>query len=323
MINEIKEIKNIPWDERFDFLLKNAFFIDIETTGLSRDYSDIISITLLYFHKNSFILHQVFCQYRIDEHEALKYLKDLVKNKKFVITYNGNSFDIPFLSTKFKKHLIEFDFDFFIKLDLYNWMRQFKNKINLENLKLKTIEKHFNIERKDTLQGEDIITLYEAYKIEPRKEFSSLILQHNYEDVLNLPTLFNSIISLYDEVLFYDSLVVKINNEDFKISKNSLICSFNILTDFNTDYIHSHIDYNLKVNYKNQKMSLTIPLGFFMDEKIHEFYYIDNEIFKIKSFTGIKGIKKNLVPVKFNDKIFYNNIIDLVKIILSPIFDCH
>lgn len=323
MITESKEISNITYDENFSFLIKEAFFIDIETTGLSREFSDIISITILFYNKNNYILHQVFCEYKVDELEALKYLRDLIKDKKYVITYNGNSFDIPFLSTKFKKHLIEFNFDSMIKLDLYNWMRQLKIKINVDNLKLKTIEKYFNINREDTLLGEDIITLYEAYKIEPRKEFSSLIMQHNYEDVLNLPAILKNIIDLYDEVLYYESLIVKIKHEDFKINKNSLVCSFNTLTDFKTDYIHSSINYNLKVDIKSQKMDLVIPLGFFKDEKISEFYFIDNEYYKVKSYTAIKGIKKNLMPVKFNEKVFFNNLIDLVKTILSTIFTCH
>lgn len=323
MITKCREIKNITCKDNLSLLLNEAFFIDIETTGLSREYSDIIAITVLFYEKNSYILHQIFCEYKIDEPEAIKLLKELISNRKYIITYNGNSFDIPFLSAKFKKHLINFDFEMLIKIDLYNWMRQLKNKINIENFKLKTAEKYFNIMREDTLLGEDIITLYEAYKVEPRKEFSSLILQHNYEDVLNLPILFNSIINLYDDVIYYDKLIVKINSDDFKISKNSLICRFNIIADYEHDYIHSGINFNLHLDSKSQIIKLSIPLGFFKDDRIHEFYFIDNNDYKVKSYTGIKGIKQNLMPVKFNDKIFYDNIINLVKTILNLIFNCH
>lgn len=322
MITECRKITGIALNDNINKLLDKAFFIDIETTGLSREYSNIISITVLLYEKNCYYIHQIFCEYKVDEPEALKYLKDLVKTKEYIITYNGNSFDIPFIVSKYQKYNINFNFDLFIKIDLYNWMRQFKNKLEIENLKLKTVEKHFNIKREDTLCGEDIITLYEAYKVEPRKEFSYLILQHNYEDVFNLPLLLDNIINLYDSVLYFEGLIVKITNEDFKIKKNSLNCKFNIISNSKTDYIHQAFNFNLKVNPSGGTMEMIIPLGFFKDERIQEFYFIDNNEYSVKTYTAIEGIKKNLMPIKFNDKIFYNNLIDLVKTILYVIFNC-
>lgn len=321
MITEFREINSIITNEKLNVLLKEAFFIDIETSGLSREYSDIISITILMYEKGSCYIHQIFCEYKIDESEALKYLKDLVKAKKYIITYNGNSFDIPFLISKYKKYNIDYDFNLFIKIDLYYWMRSLKYKLEIENLKLKTIEKHFNIEREDTLNGEDIITLYEAYRIEPRKEFSSLILNHNYEDVFNLPILFNNIINLYDEILYYADFIIKINYEDFTIKKNSLVCKLSIITSHITDYIHSAINFNLRVDYASQTMELVIPLGFYKDDRIQEFYFLDNNEYNVKSYTAIEGIKRNLMPIKFNQKTFYSNITNVIKSILEPIFN--
>lgn len=321
MITECKEITGIILNDNIKALLKEAFFIDIETTGLSREYSNIISITVLLYEKSCCYVHQIFCEYKIDEPEALKYLRDLVGTKKYIITYNGNSFDIPFIVSKYQKYSINFNFDSFIKIDLYNWMRQFKNKFEIENLKLKTVEQHFNIKREDTLCGEDIITLYEAYRLEPRKEFSYLILQHNYEDVFNLPILFNNIINLYDKVLYFEDLIVKITSEDFKIKKNSLICKFNIISNYKTDYIHQAINFNLKINSASQTMEMIIPLGFFKDERIQEFYFIDNNEYSVKTYTAIEGIKRNLMPIKFNGKMFYNNIISVVTTIIESAFN--
>lgn len=320
MITKLTEMKNVVINENLSFLLNEAFFIDIETSGLSREYSNIISITILMYEKGNCYIHQIFCEYKIDEPEALKYLRDLVKTKKYIITYNGNSFDIPFLISKYKKYEIDYDFNVFIKIDLYYWMRSLKYKLEIENLKLKTVEKYFNIKREDTLNGEDIITLYEAFKIEPRKEFSSLILNHNYEDVFNLPILINNIINSYDEILFFKNLVVMINHEDFIIKKNSLICKFNIITNHITDYIHSSINFNLKVDSVSQTMELVIPLGFYKDDRIHGFYFIDNNEYNVNSYTALDGIKRNLMPIKFDDKIFYSNIINLVKTIVDTIF---
>lgn len=319
MIIDFKEIPYLTSNENLGRLFNNAVFIDIETTGLSRIHADIISVTLLLYLDNSYKIYQIFCEYKIDEPEALKYLKELIINKKYIVTYNGNSFDIPFLANKFQKYNIESDMNSFTKIDLYILIRPVRNRIQVENLKLKTVEGFFNIEREDTLLGEDIITLYNAYRIEPRKEFSFLILQHNYEDVLNLPILFEHILNLYDDVLYYNNLIVTLNYSDFKIKKNSLICILSVIADCKHDYVHTSLNFNLRIDYKSQSMELDIPLGFFTDEKIKEFYFIDNNNYKIKSYTAIEGIKRNLMPIKFNGKIFDSNMVNVVKNILSSI----
>lgn len=320
MIVNSNDIDNISNNDSINELLKESFFLDIETTGLSRQYSDIISITLLIYETNSYKMYQIFCQYKVDEPDALKFMKDLIKSKKYVITYNGNSFDIPFLINKTQKHDINIDFESFIKIDLYNYMRQLRTKIQISDLKLKTAENYFNIKRNDTLSGKDITVLYEAYKIEPRNEFSYLIMQHNYEDVYNLPILFNNIFNLYDDILYYNKLIVKINSNDFSIKKNSLLCKFNIISDFKTDYIHPGINFDLNLNINSQIMNINIPVGFFKDNAVSEFYYVDNNEFKIKSYIAIDGIKRNLMPIKFNGKIYYENIINIIKNILNSLF---
>ena len=288
MITEYREINNLTENNNLDCIFKNSFFIDIETTGLSRRYSDIISITVLLYENDSYKIHQIFCQYKIDEPEAMKYLRNLIHKKKYVITYNGSSFDVPFLISKSQKHNIKIDFNSYIKIDLYSRLRQMKNKIDIDSLKLKSVEKYFGINRNDVICGEDVITLYKAYQIEPRNEFSRLIMEHNYEDVFNLPILFNCIINLYDTVLYYDNLIVKINNEDFKFKKNNFYCN--------------------------------IPLNFFCDEKIDDFYYVDNNDFNVITYTAIQGIKQRLIPVKFNGKMFYDNITNIIESILTSVF---
>nr|WP_300093036.1 ribonuclease H-like domain-containing protein [Sedimentibacter sp.] len=314
--NETSITTNIELSE----LMKQSVFLDIETTGLSRQFSDIISITILLHEDNVYKIHQIFCQYSVDEPQALKLLKDLIKNKKFIITYNGNSFDIPFLSFKAQKHGIDLKLENMIKIDLYNYLRHVKNKIEIPGLKLKAVEEYFKINRTDTLSGEDVTVLYEAYRLEPRKEFSFLIMQHNYEDVLNLPVLMNSIFSLYDDVLYFNNLVVKVNTNDYCIKKNSLAGKFNIISDLKADYIHSSINFNLNMNISSQTMDLDIPVGFFKDSSISEFYFVDNKEYNLKSYTAIEGIKRNLIPIKLNGKMYYTNILGLTKSILHSIF---
>ncbi len=314
------QINNITDNQYLNEIYKQSIFIDIETTGLSRKYSDIISITVLLFEDDKYKIYQIFCQYKVDQPVALKYLKYLIKSKKYIITYNGNSFDIPFLAEKATQNNIDIDFDCMIKIDLYNYVQRFKNKINTVDLKLKTVEKYFCIERNDTLMGKDVLTLYEAYQLEPRKEFSYLILKHNYEDVYNLPLLMNNIFNLYDEVLYLKDLIVTINNRDIAIKRNLLSCYFNIVTDKTKDFISHNMNYNMKLSVSLQSLEINIPLNFFKHEIIKEFYYLNDDEYNIKSFTAIKGIKRNLIPIKINDKVYYDNINNVVKEIVKEGF---
>lgn len=321
IINEY-EINDIRDNHRLDEIYKESLFIDIETTGLSKIYSDIISITLLVYKDDKFRIYQIFCQYKSDQPQTLKYLKDLMKSKKYIITYNGNSFDIPFLAEKSKQFGTGLDFESLTKIDLYLLMKKLKYKINIVDLKLKTVEEYFCIERNDTIGGMDVVTLYEAYKLEPRKEFSDLILLHNYEDVNNLPLVMNNIFALYDDVIYLRNLIVTINYDGLSIKKNLIQCNFNVITAIDKDFINHSINYDMILSVDNQTLVINIPLHTYKDETIGEFYYLDNNEYELKTFTGLKGIKRNLIPIRINDKIYIDNIKSIVRKILEEGFGC-
>lgn len=312
--------KNAVGYENADNLMKEAFFFDIETSGLSHKNCSIISITTLFYENNTYKIYQLFLEHIIDEKEMLQYFKELIKHKKYAVTYNGNTFDIPFITNKSLKLGVELNFDEYIKIDLYNDLRHIKNKIAISDLKLKTVEEFFNIKRNDTISGQDVVVLYEAYKIEPRKEFVSLILQHNYEDVYNLPVLLNKIYNLYDVILSYENLTVKINYKDFVFKKNILMASFYIISDLKRDFINRSLNYDLKIDIKSQVLDLSLPLNLFKNDDIKEFYYVDNNDYRLQSYTGIRGIKNNLIPLKFNSTICNNNLLAVTKKILNSIF---
>lgn len=320
IINCTELTNNIVEDKNINEFFKEAFFFDIETTGLSHKYSRIISISVLLFENKTFRIYQLFCEHKTDEKEMIKYFREYIKNRKYIITYNGNTFDIPFIINKAMQFNINCNLNEFVKIDLYSEMRYLKNKINIENLKLKTVEEYFNIKRKDTINGQDVIILYEAFRIDPRKEFSTLILQHNYEDVYNLPLLFKNIINLYDQIIIYPNIIIKINYFDFIFKKNSLLVNIHIITDYKNNIIHHNINFDLIIDITSQLLTINIPISYFQDEAIKELYYINNEDYNISRYTSLKGLKKNLIPLKFNGEILNNNIFNILKKIFNTIF---
>nr|WP_312578726.1 ribonuclease H-like domain-containing protein [Sedimentibacter sp.] len=321
MIVKCTEIENIETKNKYiNKLFRESFFFDIETTGLSRLYSDIISITVLFMENNTYKIYQLYCEYKIDEKEVIKLLEELIKSKKYIITYNGNSFDIPFIMNKCRKYELSFDLDSFIKIDLYRDIKNIHNKIDTDNLKLKTVEEFFKIKRNDTITGQDVLILYEAYCIEPRKEFSEIILQHNYEDVYNLPILFKKVFNLYDKVISYNNLILKINFSDFSFKKNTLTGFYHIVTCLEKNYIHKSLNFDLELDIISQLLKINIPIKFYTDQKIKEFYYLNNDDYNILNYTTIEGIKRNLIPLKFNDQVYNENIVSVMEGIMNLIF---
>lgn len=305
---------------KYNGIFEQAVFFDIETTGLSHKFSNIISITLLLYIEKKFKIYQLFCENKPDEKTLLNHFKNLVEGKKYLITYNGNSFDIPFVTYKNILHGINIDFNEFIKIDLYNDIRHLNYKFNLHNLKLKTVENYFTLNRNDTFSGQDIILLYEAYKINQEKIFVELILNHNYEDVYNLPELFILVMNSYDKTLIFNDLIIKLSPNNISFKKNFIVCNFYIISKQKNDYIHHAINYDLNINAKLQTLEISIPSFLYKSENIKEIYYVRKSDFNISSFKTLQGLKSDIIPLKINNKILLDNIYAIITKVLVSIY---
>lgn len=168
----------------------------------------------------------------------------------------------------------------------------------------------------------NVSTIAQAAGIAALKEFSDLILLHNYEDVNNLPLVMNNIFALYDDVIYLRNLIVTINYDGLSIKKNLIQCNFNVITAIDKDFINHSINYDMILSVDNQTLVINIPLHTYKDETIGEFYYLDNNEYELKTYTGLKGIKRNLIPIRINDKIYIDNIKSIVRKILEEGFGC-
>ena len=65
-----------------------------------------------------------------------------------IINYNGDTFDIPFINQRLKIHNINNSIPIEKSLDIYSNIRKNRYLFDLENLKLKTIEKFLGIQRR-------------------------------------------------------------------------------------------------------------------------------------------------------------------------------
>ena len=168
-------------DELID-IPPNHFVFDIETTGLNSNYCKVILIGILFNQDNKAVIKQYFANTEDDEKELLLSFINDIKNYKNHITFNGLTFDIPFLNTRLKKHNIDFSLSKNDDIDILKLIRPFKEKLSLSDCKLKTIEKYLGIYREDTISGKESVDLYKRYSVNQDIDLKEKILLHNYED---------------------------------------------------------------------------------------------------------------------------------------------
>ncbi len=77
-------------------------FLDIETTGLSN--TPLFLIGLLYFDGSRLNIEQLFARDYSEEINLLHYFSEFIPSFKVMVTFNGKSFDIPFISNRMTYH---------------------------------------------------------------------------------------------------------------------------------------------------------------------------------------------------------------------------
>lgn len=182
--------------------LTQTLYFDIETTGLSAQTSYIYLIGCAYFSEGAYRLLQWMTTEPSEEKELLRLFFEKQSSFSVLVHYNGTSFDLPFLEKKAKRHCLSCPLEKMQSVDLYKLAQKYKKFLPTENLKLKTIERFFGLPRTDTFSGGELIGVYAEflglYKLNTltngskKKEVDSLVhvlLLHNAEDVMNLPSL--------------------------------------------------------------------------------------------------------------------------------------
>ena len=185
---------------------KQTLFIDIETTGLHAKSSTLYLIGCIYCKSDSQVCDswhsiQWFATDYDDEENILRTFATFAKNYRYLIHFNGNQFDIPYLTHKFEQYHISFSFKDFDGIDIYRRIAPYKSFLKLPDCKQKTIESFLCSERDDTYSGKELIEIYHDYVLTHDEEKEHFLLLHNEDDIkgmlevvaaLNIPDLFHN-----------------------------------------------------------------------------------------------------------------------------------
>ncbi len=173
---------------------ENFKFMDIETLGLSN--VPIILIGVAELKKDKIVSSQYFLREIYEEPSVIEaYLSHLDEDSVHV-TFNGKSFDVPFIKNRCRYNRLEFSLDL-PHLDLMYFAKNLW-KEQLPNCQLQTIEKElFGIEREGDVPGQYIPDYYNAYLNEKNIGPIVPIIEHNRQDIISLASFLER---MYEEV---------------------------------------------------------------------------------------------------------------------------
>jgi len=186
----------LPSDIHGDFQALLSFnpsqvlFLDIETTGLSN--SPLFLVGIMYFtdadSEPTFKIDQLFARDYSEEISLLHYLNELFANFAAFATFNGLSFDIPFIRNRMIYHRLNPEIDHF-HFDLLHHSRR-KWRGQMPNCKLQTLETRVcNRRRIGDIPSDLIPDAYHEFVRTGDTLLLKEIFQHNALDLITMAEL--------------------------------------------------------------------------------------------------------------------------------------
>ena len=163
--------------------LERVLFIDIETTGFAARSSCLYLIGCAYYLAGKWHTIQWLAEDYDQEADILKAFFSFAKSYRYLIHFNGNNFDLPFIMQKCEQLSLPYRFDNFQGIDLYKRIAPYKFFLKLPNCKQKTLEQFLGIDRRDVFSGGELIGIYHDYIKNPSEFSQNALLLHNADDL--------------------------------------------------------------------------------------------------------------------------------------------
>lgn len=174
-------------------------FLDIETLGLFN--RPIILLGVAAISGNKIKVNQYLSRSVEEENAVLSSFLNHILPESVYVTFNGQTFDIPFIIKRMKHYNIKKDVSK-MHFDMLHYSRRAWSD-DMPNCQLNTIEKCiFGIEREDDIPSGLVPEFYKSYDRTGNLGPLVPIIEHNRQDIVSLAKIFSR---LHKEWNDYDS----------------------------------------------------------------------------------------------------------------------
>lgn len=190
LVSSVQEIRRLGCEP------EDVLFLDIETCGLANCPLFLVGVMLVRRSPDEsgaargrqLSIHQFFARDYTEEPALLLYLKEVISAYRMLVTFNGKTFDIPYMRDRMVFHRIEHEFDQ-EHLDLLPEARR-KWRDELPDCRLQTLEEHIVGRRRvgDT-PGELIPQLYHDFVRTGNAAPLEGVFHHNALDLITMAEL--------------------------------------------------------------------------------------------------------------------------------------
>ena len=180
-------------------LPSELLFLDTETTGLSRGVGNYPFLTgLAYFEEEVLCVEQLFLMEPMGEAVYLSRLDRLVRQYPHMVSYNGKSFDLPLLRSRWILNRMKAGSPV-LHFDLLHILRRMYPRGTVAAHSQKDLEGELlRVERTDDITGAEIPQIYFDFCKYGESRGMDSIFRHNLLDVMGLVFLFLEAVRVYD-----------------------------------------------------------------------------------------------------------------------------
>ncbi len=181
--------------------LEECIFFDLETTSLSTgtgNYPFLCGIG--YCDGNDFVCEQLFMQEYSDEPAILAYMLDFFNNFSAVVSFNGNSFDVPLIKNRY---MINRVYGFPVNITSFDLIAPSRRIFRslYENCALQTIEKYvLGYERVDDTPGWMVPEIYFSYQKNGDASRLPGVIEHNRYDIFSMFVLIQILAEIFNNI---------------------------------------------------------------------------------------------------------------------------
>jgi uncharacterized protein YprB with RNaseH-like and TPR domain len=163
--------------------LERALFLDLETGGLSS--SPVFLAGTMHWNGEDFVIRQYFARHYGEERSLLRAVSEFACGFEFLVTFNGKSYDAPFLATRALIHGVRLTLPP-RHLDLLHASRR-RWKRELSDCRLQTLEIHVCRRRRvGDVTGDEVPGLYHDYVRTGNPWRLVPVFHHNLLDVITM-----------------------------------------------------------------------------------------------------------------------------------------